>query len=118
MRTAREQELSQMESHGMLAPFYVVFSYSWEKKKSFYLRCYFALFFLIFPQLKNSCWTFLKVVGGKKFGKYKFLSSPFEYNIAALEVIQQFKTKQKLLPKRVKTSRATSVVSYIKLKMW
>lgn len=55
-------------------------------------------------------------MGGKKFGKYKFLSRTSEYNIAALEVIQQFKTKQKLLPTRVKTSRVTGMVSYRKLK--
>lgn len=112
MQTARgTRALSQMESYGMLAPFYVVFNYSWKKKNHllFSLGCYFALFFLIHPQLRNSCWTFLKVVGGKKFGKYKFLSRTLEYNIAALEVIQQFKTKQKLLPIRV------SMVSYIKL---
>lgn len=33
-----------------------------------------------------------------KFGKYEFLSGTLEYNIATLEVIQQFETKQKLLP--------------------
>lgn len=45
-----------------------------------------------------------------------FLSKTLEYNIAVLEVIQQFKTKQKLLPTRAKTSRVTGMVFYIKLK--
>lgn len=53
-------------------------------------------------------------MGGKKFGKYKFLSRTSEYSIAALEVIQQFKTK--LLPTRIKTLRVTGMVSYRKLK--
>lgn len=48
------------------------------------LRCYFTLCFFILPKFKKSCWIFLKVMGSKKFGKYKFLSRKLEYNIVTL----------------------------------